>query len=81
MSSLSSSIKFALVGCGGIARHHLKALQECATTTQVAAVVDTRRENAEELIQLIPNECKVRWAGLGYKVSPTPIGGSLAGIL
>ena len=54
MSASSSAIRFALVGCGGIARHHLRGLQVTSHPTAVAALVDTRRSNAEELLHLLP---------------------------
>ena len=49
-------VRFALVGCGGIARHHLQALRSCAEATRVVAVVDTKPENATQLAGLIPKE-------------------------
>ena len=72
-----SALRFALVGCGGIARHHLKALGGCAHPTQVAAVVDERRDNAVELAKLIPPDqtpaenCQV--GGWGYSMHATDI--------
>ena len=56
-------VRFAFVGCGGIARHHLRAVQECGHASQVAAVVDTRINNAEQFLQLLPGtqqkQCQV----------------------
>lgn len=63
-----SALRFALVGCGGIARHHLKALRGCAHPTKVVAVVDVRRDNAVELAKLTDQaeSCQVGggWVGL-----------------
>lgn len=53
---MSSSLRFAFVGCGGIARHHLRALRACGQATELVAVVDTRENNARELVKLIPRE-------------------------
>lgn len=60
----SSVLRFAFVGCGGIARHHLKALQGCGQAAQVVAAVDTRKDNAEAFASIMPGHCQVRWAGL-----------------
>lgn len=51
-----SAIRFAFVGCGGIARHHLAALRGCSQRTQLVAAVDIRKENAEALVSLIPRQ-------------------------
>ena len=51
---MSSSLRFAFVGCGGIARHHLRALGASGHAAQLAAVVDTRENNAREFIKLVP---------------------------
>ena len=51
-----SAIRFALVGCGGIARHHLRAILGADHPATVAALVDTRKKNAEELLRLLPSE-------------------------
>lgn len=56
VSSEMSALRFAFVGCGGIARHHLKALRSCAHPTRVVAVVDIKRENATEFCDLIPQD-------------------------
>lgn len=60
-----SSLRFAFVGCGGIARHHLKALRGCAHPTQVVAAVDVKKENAAKFAELIPQDedCQVRGGG------------------
>lgn len=61
-----SAIRFAFVGCGGIARHHLKALVGCPHAAQVVAAVDIRPQNAEALVGLISEQqgstekCEVR---------------------
>lgn len=54
--SSSSAVRFAFVGCGGIARHHLRALRGTGHAAQIAAVVDVKRDNAEEFAKLIPEE-------------------------
>ena len=61
-----SALRFAFVGCGGIARHHLKALEGCSHPTQVVAVVDTKKENAQQFRELIDsaNDCQVSGRGL-----------------
>ena len=61
------AVRFAFVGCGTIARHHLGALKQSSHATAVTAVVDVNRERAEELSRLIPSaheednteQCKV----------------------
>jgi len=55
-ATISSAIRFALVGCGGIARHHLKEILGASHPATVAALVDTRKKNAEELLRLLPPE-------------------------
>lgn len=51
-----AAVRFAFVGCGGIARHHLNALSGCGHAAQVVAAVDVQRKNAEEFVRLIPKE-------------------------
>ena len=61
------AVRFAFVGCGIIARHHLGALKQSSHATAVTAVVDVNRERAENLLRLLPKtqeessteECKV----------------------
>ena len=48
------AVRFAFVGCGIIARHHLGALKQSSHATAVTAVVDVNRERAEELSRLLP---------------------------
>ena len=64
-----SSVRFAFIGCGAIARLHLRALRENAHqhSSQLVAAVDTRRATASKLAQLAqPDQCKVKgsWVGL-----------------
>lgn len=58
---MSKALRFAFVGCGGIARFHLRALQNSQHVTKVSAAVDVRKKNAEDFVQLLPNsqDCKV----------------------
>lgn len=55
------SVRFAFLGCGLIARHHLRALQESRHSAEVVAVVDSNRRYAEEFVKLLPRpeDCKV----------------------
>ncbi len=76
-SSSSSAVKFALVGCGAIARHHLKGLLSSSHPAIVAALVDTRKNNAEELLGLLPKEqaskCQVSRNNINsIKLPPKP---------
>ena len=59
-------VRFAFIGCGAIARLHLRALRENAqrTPTQVVAAVDVRKESAQKLAQLADPNCRVSGRGL-----------------
>ena len=48
------AVRVALVGCGTIVQHHLKALQQSSHAATVTAVVDVDRGRAEELAALLP---------------------------
>ena len=67
-------VRFAFIGCGAIARLHLRALKENAHhTSKLVAAVDTRRSTANKLAELThPNQCKVGkrnlWVGLVRKL-------------
>ena len=50
----AEAVRFAFVGCGIIARHHLGALKQSSHATAVTAVVDVNRKRAEELLKLLP---------------------------
>lgn len=53
-------VRFAFVGCGAIARLHLRALRENSHHTELVAAVDVRKGAAEKLAKLAePNHCKV----------------------
>ena len=57
-----SSVRFAFIGCGAIARLHLRALRENAHkhSSQLVAAIDTRRATAGKLAELAqPDQCKV----------------------
>ena len=67
---VTKAVRFAFVGCGTIARHHLGALKQSSHATAVTAVVDVNRERAESLLRLLPKtqeensqKCKV-WGDL-----------------
>ena len=55
------SLRFAFVGCGLVARHHLKALQACSHKAHVCAAVDIRKESAVEFAASLhkSTECRV----------------------
>ena len=55
---MSSTVRLAFVGCGGIARHHLRAVLGCAHPAQVVAAVDTQQANAEQFARLVPSNSK-----------------------
>ena len=62
----AKAVRFAFVGCGTIARHHLGALKQSSHATVVTAVVDVNQERAEKLLKLLPGtqeensqKCKV----------------------
>ena len=57
-----AAVRVALVGCGAIAKHHLKALQRSSYASEVTAVVDVDRKAAEDVVQQLPSgsQCKVR---------------------
>ena len=67
---VAKAVRFAFIGCGTIARHHLGALKQSSHATAVTAVVDMNRERADELLRLLPRtqeensqKCKV-WGDL-----------------
>ena len=70
-----ATVRVALVGCGAIAKHHLKALQQSRYNNEVTAVVDVDRKAAEGLAkQLLPpsdKQCKVRELAARVLLAPT----------
>ena len=58
MAENDQILRVAMVGCGYIARHHLKAFQRCGRAN-IVAVVDIRKENAEALAQEAGSQPKV----------------------
>lgn len=57
-----AAIRVALVGCGAIAKHHLRALQLSKYATEVTAVIDVDRKTAEAFANQLPlgtQQCKV----------------------
>ena len=43
-----AAVRFAFIGCGNIARFHLRALRESTHLAEVTAAVDVRRASAEK---------------------------------
>ena len=58
MAESERVLRVAMVGCGYITRHHLKAYQRCGRAN-IVAVVDIRKENAEALAQETGSQPKV----------------------
>ncbi len=52
-SSAESTLKLALIGCGGIARAHWRGIKYHAPRIEVTAVVDTHRESADAMAERI----------------------------
>ena len=63
-----AAVRFAFIGCGNIARFHLRALRESTHLAEVTTVVDVRRESAEKFSSLLRSPCKVG----GANTSSTP---------
>ena len=60
-----SRVRFAFIGCGAIARLHLKAMRESGHHTQLVAAVDVRKQPAENLAAIAGSaNCKVSGRGL-----------------
>ena len=55
---MSSLVRLAFVGCGGISRYHLRAVLGCAHPAQIVAAVDTQQANAEQFARLVPSSSK-----------------------
>ena len=53
-----AAVRFAFIGCGNIARFHLRALRESTHLAEVTAAVDVRRESAK-FSSLLQTPCKV----------------------
>lgn len=66
-----AAVRFAFIGCGNIARFHLRALRESTYLAEVTTVVDVRRESAEKFSSLLQAPCKVGGAN-GRLVHPPP---------
>ena len=66
-----AAVRFAFIGCGNIARFHLRALRESAHLAEVTTVVDVRRESAEKFSSLLRSPCKVGGANTSFRPPPT----------
>lgn len=64
MKIIMSCVRFAFIGCGAIARLHLKALRDNSHPTQLVAAVDVRRRAAAKLAEMAEPNCKVSGRGL-----------------
>ena len=58
---MANAVKLVFVGCGSIARHHLKAIQASSYEGRVCAVVDKSRTVAEEFVSSTSlHHCEVK---------------------
>ena len=58
---MANAIRLVFVGCGSIARHHLKAVQASSYEGRVCAVVDKSRAVAEEFVSSTSqHNCEVK---------------------
>ena len=61
-----AAVRFAFIGCGNIARFHLRALGESMHSTEVTAAVDVSRDSAEKFSSLLQSPCEV--GGANYDI-------------
>jgi len=65
-----AAVRFAFIGCGNIARFHLRALGESTHSAEVTAAVDVRRDSVETFSSLLQSPCQVGGANYDVQVNP-----------
>ncbi len=56
-----SAVRLLFVGCGSIAGHHLRAVEQSSVKAEVVGAVDPNKDTAEAFVRQVatPNGCKV----------------------